>query len=133
MWVLRWLALSAITALALAAAPTSRATLNAQRTLGAHDPRRPVLRFLVPRTPRDACAQLTARYRRSLDRQYGPCLTAVRANPPAKHIRFSAIHVNGARASLHVRYRSGSRTLFELYLLVRQNGRWLINGARLLS
>ncbi len=93
-------------------------------------PQQTVARFLAPKTPADGCAQLTARYRRQLDRRYGPCVTAITANPKATRIRFSNVRVHGDRATLDVRYRAGTRSLAETFVLLRQAGRWRIDNAR---
>ncbi len=102
----------------------------AAATAASSTPQQTVVRFLAPKSPADGCAQLTARYRRELDRRYGPCTTAITANPKATHIRFSNVQLRGSHATLDVHYRAGGHALAETFVLLRQSGRWRIDGAR---
>jgi hypothetical protein len=93
------------------------------------NPRLPVTTFLVQATPAKACAQLSPRYPKQLDRRYGPCTTAIKANPPVTHIRISNVHVAGRKATLDVHYLAGGRPLAERFVLVVLDGAWRIDGA----
>jgi hypothetical protein len=93
------------------------------------DPRAPVKTFLLRPTPAKACAQLSPRYRKQLDRRYGPCTTAIKANPPVTRIRVSNVHVAGRKATLDVHYLAGGRPLAERFVLVLLDGVWRIDGA----
>ena len=96
-------------------------------------PRTPVVHFLQPASPADLCSQLTPRYRKELDRQYGPCLQTVGQNPKATRLVFLQMHATGAKGTAEVRYTFRGRRYHERFTLVRLNGRWKIDDARLLA
>ena len=101
-------------------------------TVAAPGPRAPVLHFLQPTSPADLCAQLTPRYRKELDRQYGPCLQTVGQNEKATALVFVRVHATGTRGTAEVRYTFRHRRYHELFSLLLQQGRWRIDHARLL-
>jgi hypothetical protein len=93
------------------------------------DPRVPVRTFLLRPTPAKACAQLSPRYRKQLDRQYGPCTTAITANPRVTRIRMANVRASGRRATLDVHYLAGGRTFAERFTLVLLAGAWRIDNS----
>ena len=95
----------------------------------AADPRVPVRTFLLRPTSAKACAQLSPRYRKHLDRQYGPCTTAITANAKVGRLRISNVRVHGGKATLEVHYLAGNRSLAERFTLVLLNGAWRIDNA----
>ena len=101
--------------------------------LAAPGPKTTVEHFLRPASPADLCGQLTPRYRKTIDTQYGPCLQSAGQNPKATQLRFLRVHTGGARATVEVRYLFRARRYHELFTLVRLNGRWKIDDARLLA
>jgi len=95
-------------------------------------PRTTVAHFLQPDSPADLCAQLTVRYRKRLDRQYGPCLRTVGRNEKATALVFVAVRATGPKATAEVRYTFRHRRYHERFALLLQQGRWRIDDARLL-
>src|SRR4051812_36183658 len=96
-------------------------------------PRTTVTHFLQPASPADLCGQLTPRYRKTIDTQYGPCLQSAGQNPKATRLRFLRVHTGGATATVEVRYLFRGRRYHERFTLVRLHGRWKIDDARLLA
>src|SRR4051812_34749711 len=96
-------------------------------------PKTTVTHFLQPASPGDLCAQLTPRYRKALDRQYGPCLQTVGQNEKVTGLRFVRAHTGTTRATVEVRYLFRGRRYQERFNLVRLSGRWRIDNAALLG
>src|SRR4051812_10847674 len=87
-------------------------------------PRTTVTHFLQPSSPADLCGQLTPRYRKAIDSQYGPCLQSAGQNPKATALRFVRVRAGAAKATVEVRYLFRGRRYHELFTLVRLDGRW---------
>ena len=101
--------------------------------LAASSPRSTVVHFLQPASPAELCAQLTPRYRKELDRQYGPCLQTVGQNPKATGLVFVRTSVTGTKATVEVRYTFRARRYHERLTLLLRSGRWRIDDAKLLT
>jgi hypothetical protein len=93
-------------------------------------PEQAVRRFLDPRSPADACAQLSHPYLKRLERRYGPCLVAVQANLRVTQLVISQVVVHGKTATLKANYRMPTGPVAERFSLIKIKSNWLISGAR---
>ena len=110
------------------------AALAAALTLatGAHTPQAAVLRFIEDHSPADACAQLAPAYKASLAKQYGPCLSGMKIQPKASHVRVFHTRIAGSKATLEATYTTAGGSFHELYRLEHTHGIWLITGSKAL-
>jgi len=97
---------------------------------GARTPQDAVHRFIQPRSPKDACAQLSPAYRKATEARYGPCLAGMSIQPKATRLVISQVHVTGTHATLVAAYSANARRFRERYTLARVKGVWLITGAK---
>lgn len=107
----------------------NRAAKAPRSTAATNTPQEAVQHFLQPRSPADACAQLSKQYAKRLARRYGPCLNAVTANPKVKDLVFSHVSVHGKQATLKATYRVSTRLFAAYFGLTMVKRVWLISGA----
>jgi hypothetical protein len=103
---------------------------KSKRTAVRNTPQEAVQRFLEPRTPAEACAQLSHPFMKRVARPYGSCLVAVKRNPKVADLVISNVVVNGKNATLKTTYRVPAGRGATYFSLTRIKDTWRISGAR---